>query len=174
MQFQHLPCLIEVGHGSIKIQQAHCGYAPFKFSVQNYNVGVMLCLNLNERKCFFLSCTVLNSTTFIQNAIPLHTPCWSESTGKFGPTVCHKQLVLRSQAHKDETFCTKKGKLPKNLLWRNTLYWLDSLFSAGNSRMTSKLPMICSPHHWSLPTPQLKMVTNPLWVKCSHSLLETH
>ena len=87
--------------------------------------------------------------------------------------MCYEQLVLISQAHTDETLCTKTEKLPKNL-WRNTQYWLDSPFSAGNSRMTSKLPVICSPHHWSLPTPQLKKVTNRLWVKCSHSLLETH
>lgn len=98
----------------------------------------------------------------LQPSYKMQTLCWSQSTGEFGPTVRYEQLVLISQAHTDETFCTKKEKLPKNLLWRKTLYWLDSLFSAGNSRMTSKLPTICSPHHWSLPTPQLKKVTNPL------------
>lgn len=69
-----------------------------------------------------------------------------ESTRKFGPIVCHKQLVLINQAHTADTLCTRRGKLPRNLLWRTTQYWPGFPFNSGNSRMTSELPMICSPH----------------------------
>lgn len=112
----HLPCFIEVGHGSIKIQQAHCSYTPFKFSMQNYNAGVMLCLNPNERKHFFLSCTVLSSTTFIQNANSLlvskHWGVWTNSA--LWATCAYKPGPHRWNILHKERKASQKPPLEKN------------------------------------------------------------
>lgn len=119
---------------------------------------------------WFPSCTWPSSPTFLQNTNPsLVRKHWG-----FEPIVSHEQFVLGArptqlqhfaQGEKSclETFSEEilsvgqdLPSVPETAVWLLSYQWSVLHTSLGH------------------PTPWLQRVTNPLWVKCSHSLLESH